>query len=369
MNKKMKTLGLMSGTSADGLSMAYCEIEIEKKSLKTIAYSSRPYGAGLKEKIMNARKLSLSEISALNFELGRLWAQMSFSFLKKFKLPPPDLVSSHGQTVFHNPAEGHTLQIGEASFIAEKLKVPVVCDFRPQDMAAGGQGAPLVPFFDEFFYGGGEPTALLNIGGVANISLVGRGIRTSGFDTGPGNSIMDWAVSFHSGGKLAYDRGGKWAFRGTVDFEKAELLMKSSFFKKAPPKSLDREEFGMEFFRKHFSKMKKEDALATINYFTALSVKRAVELFIKPAPARIIVSGGGALNPVLMKNLSSLMPEIKVVSIASLGMHPLAKEPAAFALLGALAWLGRPNCPWRATGAAGKRVLGKIIYPFGPRKL
>ncbi|GAB4034592.1 MAG: anhydro-N-acetylmuramic acid kinase [Elusimicrobiota bacterium] len=369
MNKKMNVLGLMSGTSADGLSMAYCEIEIEKKRLNTLAYSSRPYRYGLKEKIMNARKLSLAEISALNFELGRLWAQMSFSFLNKFRLPLPELVSSHGQTVFHDSSARHTLQIGEASFIAEKLKVPVVCDFRPQDMAAGGQGAPLVPFFDEFFYGAGEPTALLNIGGVANISLVGRDIRTRGFDTGPGNSLMDWAVSFYSRGKLGYDRGGKWASKGIIDFEKAEALLKSSFFKKAPPKSLDREEFGMEFFKKHFSNMKKEDALSTINYFTGLSVKKAVELFLKPAPARIIVSGGGALNPVLMKNLSSLMPEIKVISIASLGMHPLAKEPAAFALLGALAWLGRPNCPWMATGAEGERVLGKIVYPFGPRKL
>ena len=115
--------------------------------------------------------------------------------------------------------------------------------------------------------------------------------------------------------------------------------------------------------------MKKEDALATLNYFTALSVKKALDLFIKTKPSKIIVSGGGALNPVLMKNISSLLPEIETVSISSLGMHPLSKEPAAFALLGALAWLGLPNCPYQVTGALGKRILGKIMYPFGFRKL
>lgn len=369
MKKNMSVLGLMSGTSADGLSMAYCIIDVGNKKIKTLAFDSKYYDKDIRNKIISARDMKVPQLSALNFELGRIWANMCKSFLKKFSLPSPDLVSSHGQTVFHDSLGKNTLQIGEASFIAEELKVPVVCDFRPMDIAAGGEGAPLVPFFDEFFYAEKMPVALLNIGGVSNISLVGKNIKTFGFDVGPGNSLMDWAVSYYSGGKLSFDKDGRWALAGYRDERKAQKLLRAGFFKKAPPKSLDREEFGFDFFKKNFSHMKKEDALATLNYFTAIAIKKAVDDFLHPKPVKVIVSGGGALNPVLMKNLSDLLKEIEVVSISSLGMHPLAKEPAAFALLGAMAWLGLPNCPYSSTGAKGKRVLGKILYPFGNRKL
>ncbi len=359
----------MSGTSADGLSMAYCIIDIGNKKIKTLAFDSRDYSKDIRNRIISARDMKVPQLSALNFELGRLWANMCKNFLKKFSLPLPSLVSSHGQTVFHDSLGKNTLQIGEASFIAEELKVPVVCDFRPMDIAAGGEGAPLVPFFDEFLFAEKMPVALLNIGGVANISLVGKNIKTFGFDIGPGNSLMDWAISYYSNGRLSFDKDGKWALAGSPDKKKVENILKLSFFRKSPPKSLDREEFGFEFFKKNFSHMKKEDALATLNYLTALGIKKAVEDFLHPKPVKIIVSGGGALNPALMKNLSVLLNGIEVISISSLGMHPLAKEPAAFALLGAMAWLGIPNCPYSSTGARGKRILGKILYPFGRGKL
>ncbi len=370
MNKNLKVLGLMSGTSADGLSLAYCIINVKERRLKVKAYSSYDYPLKLRKEIEQARSLDLSRISALHFRLGRLWADMCRDFLDKFRLPVPDLVSSHGQTVFHDSKKKITLQIGEISFITEKLKTAGVSDFRPQDIAAGGEGAPLVPFFDEFIFSGKKPCALLNVGGVANISLVARGRKTLGFDVGPGNSLMDWAVSFYSKGRLAYDRNGEWAMRGKADAGRAAAFLKLPFFSKLPPKSLDREDFGLDFLTKNFdlAKEKKEDVLATLNLFTALCVKRSFSSLPR-RPEKLIVSGGGAFNRALMKNLAVALPFCAVESIEKYGFHPLSKEPAAFALLGALCFMAKPNCPYTATGARGKRILGKISYPFGLPKL
>ncbi|MEW5951856.1 MAG: anhydro-N-acetylmuramic acid kinase [Elusimicrobiota bacterium] len=368
--KNLKVLGLMSGTSADGLSLAYCAVNIRKRLVKVFAYHSFEYPPDLKREIESARDLKLEKISALNFKLGKIWASYCVKFLKKFSLPNPDIVSSHGQTVYHSSKQKHTLQIGEISFITEKLKIPGVCDFRPQDMAAGGEGAPLVPFFDEFLFGEKEPAALLNIGGVANISVTGKNIKTFGFDVGPGNSLMDWAVSVYSCGKKTYDKNGEWALKGKPDLDKIKKMLSAPFFSKKPPKSLDREEFGLKFLKSNFnlSKEKKEDVLATLNLFSAFCVKKSFSFF-NVLPEKVIVSGGGALNNATMKNLSSLLPFARVISIKDFGIHPLAKEPAAFALIGALAWLNIPNCPFSSTGASGPRILGKISYPFGRPKL
>lgn len=370
MNKNLKVLGLMSGTSADGLSMAYCIINLKERKLKVKAYSCYNYPLKLRKDIENARSLSLSRICQLNFNLGRLWADFCQDFLVKFNLPVPDLVSSHGQTVFHDSKKKITLQIGEISFITETLKTVGVSDFRPQDIAAGGEGAPLVPFFDEFVFSDLQPCALVNIGGVANISFVASEKKTLGFDVGPGNSLMDWAVSFYSKGRFAYDKNGQWAMRGKADTNRAKAFLKLPFFNSPPPKSLDREDFGFNFLKKNFNlaKEKKEDVLATLNLFTALCIKKSLS-FLPLQPQKIIISGGGAFNRTLMKNLSAELPFCKVISIEKLGFHPLAKEPAAFALLGALCFMSKPNCPYVATGAKGERILGKISYPFGLSKL
>lgn len=376
MEKAVKALGLMSGTSADGLSIAYCGIK--GRSLQVRKFASYAYPPSLQARIIAAKDMRAPELSALNFELGRLWAGMVVRFCRAKSIPLKtlDVIGSHGQTVWHAPGgKGHTLQIGDHAFLAEATGVPVVSDFRPADMAAGGEGAPLVPFMDEYLYGGGAPAALQNIGGVGNISFVGRGVRTFGFDTGPGNSLMDTAVLELSGGKLSFDRGGRWAAEGEPDMRKIGSLLKEPFFRRRPPKSLDRSQYTLSFIKKHFRAMftlrRSRDLLATLNAFTAASIALAFREHAPRGTRELIVAGGGALNPVLMDNIAALLLPLgaRVRSCAELGLHPLAKEPACFALLAALALGGRVNhCP-AATGARAPRVLGRISSPFPGRHI
>ncbi len=368
-NKGVLALGLMSGTSADGLSIALCSIAARGNTLKVAAYKTYPYSAGLQGRILAAKGVKVPELSALNFELGRLWAGMVRRFCREngTAYKAISVIGSHGQTVYHRPgAGGSTLQIGEPSFLAEESGRPVVADFRPTDMAAGGEGAPLIPFFDEYIFGGGQPVALQNIGGVGNVAFVGKGVRTFGFDTGPGNSLMDTAVSILTGGKKTYDSGGRLAAAGKIDHAKVAALLKLPFFSLRPPKSLDRDEFSADFIEKRFGRLNYRngpDMLATLNYFTAASIGLAFRKFAPKRTREMIVSGGGALNPVLMRNIASALPGINVKSISELGVDPLAKEPACFALLAWLAFSGRSNhCP-SATGARGSRILGKLILP------
>ena len=367
MTKPLKALGLMSGTSADGLSIALCEAG--GRGLKVLEFANYPYSAALQARIIAAKDMKAPELSALNFELGRLWAGMVRKFCRAHKVAYKSIAvtGSHGQTVWHAPGKnGHTLQIGEASFIAEETGRPVVCDFRPADMAAGGEGAPLIPFMDEFLFGGGEPVALQNIGGVGNIAFAGKGVETFGFDTGPGNSLMDTAVYALTGGKQSYDKGGKLACAGEPDRAKVEKFLAMPFFRRVPPKSLDRSEFSAAFLKENFGTITEKNSrgiLATLNLFTAASIALAFKKFAPRGTRELIVSGGGALNPALMDNISALLlpSGVRVRSCAELGLHPLAKEPACFALLALLALKGAVNhCP-SATGARGPRVLGKII--------
>jgi len=360
-------LGLMSGTSADGLSLALVEFTGAKPRVR--AYATRAYSKKLRERILGARSLQAPEISRLDFELGRFYAREAVRFLKGRRISPKRLtaVGSHGQTVAH--ATGwrydYTMQIGEPSYLAEALGVPVVSDFRPRDIAAGGLGAPIVPFFDETVFGLGAPRILQNIGGIANCSFVGKGVPTIGFDTGPGNCLIDLAVRRMSEGALPFDRGGRIAKRGKIDEALVKtLLAQERFFKKRPPKSLDRSQFAGAFLAKYFRRgtMSDGDVVATVTQFTAASIAHAVRRFIIPVakPKEMIVSGGGAFNGTLMQSLSRLLYPTPVRSIAEFGIPVLAKEPAAIALMALRAVERKTNhCP-RATGAAASRILGKI---------
>jgi len=362
---KKLALGLMSGTSADGLSIA----AITVKPFKVVAYGTFDYTPEMQKEILSARDMKAPALSLLNFRLGVFYAACVEKFCRKNKIPCSaiSVIGSHGQTVCHYPEDkpGHTLQIGEASFIAEKTGVPVVCDFRPRDMAAGGEGAPLIPFMDDYLFGGGSPVLLQNIGGIGNVAVVGRDVKTLGFDTGPGNCLMDTAVQNYSGGKMKFDTDGKLAARGKADMKLVEKFLSAPFFARRPPKSLDRDTFSAAFLKKHWRGIGAEniaDVVATLNRFTAESIALSVKRFVpaKYACREMIVSGGGALNPVLMKNLSGLLP-FAVSPSSAHGMHELAKEPACFALLAALALEGKNNhCP-AATGARHNAVLGKII--------
>ncbi|MBI5884164.1 MAG: anhydro-N-acetylmuramic acid kinase [Elusimicrobia bacterium] len=352
----------MSGTSADGITAVLVETG---PRFKVLACRTSAYPAAVRKRVLSAAGLRAPELSRLNMELGGLFADAALAVMKGRRVR---VIGSHGQTVWHGPDAdpANTLQIAEPSVIAERTGVTVVADFRPRDMAAGGQGAPLVPAFDAFLYGSGPLKALQNIGGIGNISVVGKGRMWTAFDTGPGNCLMDLAASLGTNGRLAMDKNGRMAARGHAAERKVAFLLKDSFFRKSPPKSLDRGSFGEAYLRSHFGRITRQnlpDTLATLTLLTARSIEDSYRRFILPKHAvrQVLVSGGGSRNPVLMRLLRDLLRPIPV-SVSDLADMPaMAKEAACFAWMAARAIQRKPNnCP-AATGAAGSRVLGKII--------
>ncbi len=362
----MKTklaVGLMSGTSADGVTAAL--VELGGDSVRVRRFETYPYLPLLKRRILAAPAMLVPELSRLNFELGLSFAAAAIAISRGTR---PSVIGSHGQTVWHGPdaVPANTLQIAEPSVIAERARLPVVADFRPRDMAAGGQGAPLVPAFDLFLFGAGPRRAVVNIGGIANISIVGRGKFWTAFDTGPGNALMDEAVRRATHGKSEMDLGGRRAARGRADEKLLKRLLAHPYFKKAPPKSLDRATFGPALLDRYFPRIGASnlpDVLATLAELTARSLWFGV---LENAPdgealSEVVISGGGALNAHLMTRLSALFFPVPVTTTDAHGLPAMAKEAACFAWLAARAIDGKTNsCP-AATGARGARVLGKIV--------
>lgn len=354
----------MSGTSADGVTAAL--VEFKGRRVRVLRCQTIPYAPFLRAKVLRAGTLTTPELSRLNVELGEAFAHAALKIMPRS--PRISVIGSHGQTVWHGPddAPPNTFQLGEPSVIAERTGVPVVADFRPRDMAAGGQGAPLMPAFDEFLFSRGPLRAIQNIGGIGNVSFVGQGKLWSAFDTGPGNGLMDLAVRLATGGRAAMDKDGRLASRGKPDLEKVERLLRHPYFQRLPPKSLDKDFFGEAFLRENFAPVNRRrlpDILATLALLTALSIAQSYQRFApkKKRLAEVVVSGGGALNPVLMRRLKELLSPVSVVTSEKYALPVMAKEAACFAWLARRAKLGQTNnCP-QATGARGRRVLGKII--------
>lgn len=357
---KTLAVGLMSGTSSDGITAALTLIS--RTSIEVLRHRTFPFEMSLQKRILSARTLKLMEISLLNAELGIAFARAAREISRGLK---PKLVGSHGQTLWHGPGDKtpNTFQIGEASFIAEEMRCLVVSDFRPRDIASGGQGAPLISAFDKFLYAQGPLRAILNIGGIANVSFVGKNRLWSSFDTGPGNALMDLAMRLSSSGKKGMDAGGRIASKGVADKQKINQVLKLPYFQKKPPKSLDKNEFGEIFLRRYFGSVSAPSLphlLATLAGLTAQSIIQAIRRFSPGPVSEIIVSGGGTRNPYLMRQLSQVASPIPIVNSQERGMPPMAKEAACFAWLAYEALSGRPNnCP-EATGAKGPRILGKI---------
>ena len=355
-------VGLMSGTSADGVTAAL--VEVGASAVRVRRFETYPYPAALKAQVLAAPSLRAPELSRLDFALGEEFARAALKIARGTK---PAVIGSHGQTVWHGPDDSpaHTLQLAEPAVIAERTGMTTVADFRTRDMAAGGQGAPLVPAFDLFLFGRGALRAIVNIGGIANVSLVGGGRLWAGFDTGPGNVLMDEAVRRVTRGRAEFDRGGRLAARGRVDQAKLRRLLAHPYFKKAPPKSLDRTAFGPALLDRLYPRLTAKtlpDALATLAEFTARTLWYGV---LENAPdrplAEVVVSGGGALNAHLMGRLSALFAPALVATTAVHGLPVMAKEAACFAWMASRALDGKSNhCP-QATGARGARVLGCVV--------
>jgi len=299
----MLTIGVMSGTSVDGVDVALVSIKGEKVELK--GFRSYPYSPSLRKKILSAASLSLSEVSQLNFEIGKVFAKAVLSFLKKQRVSSKKIycIGSHGQTVFHKTlgkkSEWSTFQLGEPSFIAAHTGILTVADFRPKDMAFGGHGAPLTPCFHYAFFKKRGPLVVHNLGGMSNMTYIPKGGRKSkviGFDSGPANCLIDGVIRHLTSQK--YDSGGKLAASGRVHQGLVRRWMKNSFFSKKLPKSCGQEEFGENFIQKILKQTKglsKKDIVATVTAFTAESIVKSYENYIlkKNSLREIVFCGGG----------------------------------------------------------------------------
>jgi len=381
-------IGLMSGTSADGIDAALVQLSGSGESINAslIAYEERPYSEAVRRAIVSLFALDapVADVCRMNYVLGRLFAEAALELMARRDLKPGgvDLIASHGQTICHlppgsryaDPSGGSTLQIGEPAVIAELTGLVVVADFRARDVAAGGQGAPLVPYADYALFRHPEKTRLVqNIGGIANVTLLpaGGGLDdVMAFDTGPGNMITDALVTAFSHGEVSFDRDGELSALGRVDESLLHWLMGHDFIRRQPPKSTGREEFGGQFVgelleRAEATGVSAEDLLTTATAFTAESIIAAYRKFILPYHVvnEVILGGGGSYNTTLRRMLQDRLPGVAIYLHEDFGIRGSAKEALAFALLGHETMLGRPaNLP-RVTGAGRAVVLGKIVLP------
>jgi anhydro-N-acetylmuramic acid kinase len=373
--------GLMSGTSADGTDAALCEISGDGATTRTrlLAHLTIPYSRPLRERIFALGEADSAELCDLDVLLGEAFAEAVRAVCAAAALPieKVDLVGAHGQTAAHRPpSAGHlgaTLQIGEAAVIAERTGLPVISDFRARDVAAGGEGAPLVPLVDYLlFRAPGVARAIQNIGGIANVTLVGASLEeVVAFDTGPGNMALDAVARAASRGIEGFDADGRRAARGQIDRSLLSELHRHPYLAKPPPKSTGRELFGRPFVYPLLDRWTGrapsapgisplDDLLATLTRFTAETIARAYREHLPVFPVEVYLCGGGAANPVLRAHLTELCAPAPIRDTGDLGIAPKAKEAVAFAVLANETLFGHPGNVPRATGAAGPRVLGKI---------
>lgn len=381
-------IGLMSGTSVDGIDAALIEIDSQARCLchqmRLLEFATVPYPQGIREHILAisaANDGSTAEICRWNVLIGELFAQAAEHVIAKAGLKREDvaLIGSHGQTIQHlpNPVELYgytisaTLQIGEPSVIAQRTGITTVADFRPADIAAGGQGAPLLPLLHYHLFKGNDDTIVQNIGGIGNLTFIpgkGKSSDVIAFDTGPGNMLLDGLIAYYSQGKDTYDRNGAWASRGCLCTPLLEELLQHPFFALPPPKTCGREEFGPELMQ-HIIRRSQDfilspaDVLQTVTAFTARSIIKAYQDFIFPKAKvrRILVCGGGRLNLTLMFHLQSAL-DLHLQPVEDYGINGDALEAMGFALLAYETMCGRPGNLPGATGAKSPVILGKVVW-------
>jgi anhydro-N-acetylmuramic acid kinase len=386
--KSMLVLGMMSGTSADGIDVALARISGSppKLSVKIESHHHTAFPAPVREGILrlaNAGATTPAEISQLNFLLGEEFARAAISACESWRVPlrKVSLIGSHGQTIYHQgaaspflnyPGLSSTLQIGEPSVIAERTGITTIGDFRPADMAAGGQGAPLVPFVDYLLYRHSTRSRVaLNIGGIANLTVIPARAKPKdvfAFDTGPGNMVVDALVETFTRGRSHFDKDSEMALRGWLLPKLLSELMDDPYIRKQPPKTAGREQFGeacarkiLSWTRKH--RAKPEDVVRTATIFTAFSIASAIQQFVLPRTRvdELIVSGGGAHNSLMMVYLAAILG-FPVILSGELGVKPEAKEALAFAILAYESYHNRANNLPSATGANHPAVLGKLVH-------
>jgi anhydro-N-acetylmuramic acid kinase len=386
-SKEMIVAGVMSGTSADGIDVAVTRIASggKRPTIELLAHEGFRYPVALRRAVlaaMNAEATSTAELARLNWRLALAYAEAVRATAERHKTKL-DLIGCHGQTLYHQSAPTSyagrrfacTWQLGEPGVLAQETGVPVVANFRPADMAAGGQGAPLVPLLDyALFADSRRGRVLQNIGGIANFTSIPAASgpeKILAFDSGPGNMILDWLAQELYG--KPYDRDGAWAAQGSVLKPVLAHALKNPYFKQKPPRTAGREQFGREYSSRFLNECQKiskkpEDALATAAALTAETIAQAYRRFAHPTmqgrAVDYIVSGGGARNRTLMAMLNQRLARLhcQLATSEEFGLPAEAKEAAAFALLAWQTWHGRPGNVASATGAKRPVLLGQVAY-------
>jgi anhydro-N-acetylmuramic acid kinase len=345
----------MSGTSLDGIDVAI--VEVRGRRIRTIGFQSTPYSAATRAAILAVSDAvtHTAAISRLNFQLAELYARAVSRAVRRFGAV--ELIGCHGQTIYHE-GRSNTLQLGEPAVLAERTGAPVVADFRARDIAAGGQGAPLVPYVDYLLFRHATRTRIaLNIGGIANITVIPPGAAPEdvvAFDTGPGNMVID-ALAREMG--QPYDRGGRIAASGRVDTALLDELLRDPYYRSRPPKSAGREQYGAAFVgRLKATKLPLRDLIATATVLTAATIAMG----IGGRGGDLIISGGGVHNPEITAHLAGFLPNVRISSSTDHGIDADAKEAIAFAVLAHETWRQKPSNLPSATGARRAVVLGSI---------
>ncbi|MEO6036006.1 MAG: anhydro-N-acetylmuramic acid kinase [Verrucomicrobiota bacterium] len=396
----MNVLGIMSGTSIDSVDYALCSISEKRIELRELWSVNFP--KTLRADLHRAARGELNSwaFCQLHHDLGRFYAKHAAHSVRR-ALAKPQLVGLHGQTVFHNPKKKYpaTFQLGEPAYLVEKLRVPVVNNFRAADLAAGGQGAPLATLFHQFVFGEpGKHVCVNNLGGISNVTSIDWKSRARqsparrillaterhprndarhppkilAFDTGPANMLIDFAARHFSGGKQHFDKNGAWAAAGSPSEVSLKRWLRDSYFQQKPPKSTGRERFGEPFFNqaiRELRKISRFDLTATFTEFTARSLVLNYQLHLPSRPDKIILTGGGASNPTLVQAIKAQFEvvssgtKLKIVTSDQLGWPVQSIEPAAFAWLAFLRWSGQPGNLPQTTGAHRAAQCGQISVP------
>ena len=366
----MIVIGLISGTSVDAIDAAAAHFEQDGDTLVLRPLGHREYAwpAETRRRVLASlppAPVTMGEVCALDGLIGEAFAAVAVEAARDLADGAAGLVCSHGQNVFHLIEDGRaraTLQLGQPALIAEATGLPVISDLRARDVAAGGQGAPLASTLDALWLAGDDgPRAALNLGGIANITVVGRaGEPVFAFDTGPASCLLDLTAARLTDGALAFDRNGEMALRGQVDAELLARLRDDPYYRRSPPKSTGRELFDTAYVQRRLEGMSDVSGVDLMATLTELSASTVAEACLRHGVCEVVASGGGVRNPALMAALRRRLDPIRLVTAEQRGLPSEAKEAYLFALLGWLTWHGLPGTVLGATGARGPRILGRV---------
>ena len=373
----MKVIGMISGTSFDGIDVALVDLQEGEGviSIELIDFESVQYTRELRSKIAKAmppQSVDMQMVCELDTQIGQAFADAASKILSRNKVKA-DLVVSHGQTLYHwienNKALG-TLQLGEPTWIAQEIGAPVLSNIRSRDVAAGGHGAPLVSTLDQLMFGNSEgAVAALNLGGISNITITGSGLIPIAYDIGPANGLLDAAILEHSKGQIAFDKDSELAKAGSVDQKILAKLLDEPYYKLPAPKSTGKELFHLPYLFEYFgpvSSWKINNVMRTLLELTIETVAQEVEKF---SVSHMYVHGGGTANPLMMSRLKERLVGVDVNPMSVLGLDPRHKEAVTFAVIGFLSWHGVPASVISCTGAASAEILGSITFGNKPLKL